>query len=269
MLGSGLDVSPTLCARSDADRGCAVARVAAIGRRGDARGAAMTDVTTQDREAGLDSPGAIGAPWGVAAIVNSEGEDMSKLIVDVSLSLDGCMAGPEVGVDRPMGEGGERLHQWMFDEPDEGDAALARESSAAVGAVVLGRRTFDVGIGPWGDTPFPAPSFVVTHRPRAPMAMASGRFEFVGDVAGALERARAAADGGCVMAMGGEVSRQLLRAGQVDELWLHLVPVVLGRGLRLFDGADTLLELCPYAVQASPRVTHLKYRLRRGEAGGD
>jgi dihydrofolate reductase len=92
---------------------------------------------------------------------------MGKVVLSASMSLDGFSAGPGVGLDQPMGRGGERLHEWLFDDGDDGkpDAQIARERVEATGAVVVGRRTFDVGIGPWGDVPFPVPCFVLTHAP--------------------------------------------------------------------------------------------------------
>ena len=105
---------------------------------------------------------------------------MSKVLVDKSMSLDGFVTGPNVSVKHPMGEFGERLHQWLFNEPEaEPDSAVAREMHRSTGAVVLGRRIFDVGIGEWEDTPYPVPSFVVTHRGQDDLVQKSGTFSFV------------------------------------------------------------------------------------------
>lgn len=190
---------------------------------------------------------------------------MGKVIVDVSVSLDGFMAGPNVAADNPMGDGGERLHQWLFD-PDAGeaDAALARQITQRVGAVVVGRRTFDVGYEAWDrQTPFPAPTFVVTHRPRPALPTQAGTFEFVADgVASAVRQAYAVAGGKDIAVMGCEVTREMLGLGLVDELHFHLVPVLLGGGLRLFDlPGRGLVEFDLVDTIASARVTHLKYRL--------
>jgi dihydrofolate reductase len=94
---------------------------------------------------------------------------MGRVVLSASMSLDGFSAGPGVGLDQPMGRGGERLHEWLFDDGDDGkpDAQIARERVEATGAVVVGRRTFDVGIEPWGDVPFPVPCFVLTLRAHA------------------------------------------------------------------------------------------------------
>lgn len=188
---------------------------------------------------------------------------MSTVLLHVSMSLDGYVTGPDVSVDVPMGEGGERLHGWMFAEPvAETDRAMVAEIRAEVGAVVIGRRTFDLGLPHWKDVPFPAPSFVVTHEVRPELAQDSGTFTFVDGVAKAVELAAGRAGGGKVLLMGADVDRQALRAGLVDEVLINHVPVLLGGGTRLFDG-DTRMELRPVAVVASPAVTHVRYRVVR------
>jgi dihydrofolate reductase len=185
--------------------------------------------------------------------------------------LDGFVAGPEVSVAEPLGLGGSRLHDWLFPErakpgesaPSAVDAEVARELHASVGAVVLGKRTFDVGLSHWGDTPFPAPSFVVSHQPRASLAMTSGTFTFVTEGVGrAVEQAREAAGHKAVVVMGADTARQALKAGLVDELQLQLVPIFLGGGTRLFDdlGAN-LISLTRTRLLESPLVTHLRFRV--------
>jgi dihydrofolate reductase len=204
---------------------------------------------------------------------------MGHTLVNMSVSLDGFAAGPDISVDQPMGKGGERLHEWLF----EGDAELAvaaddvraagvdaeqaRELSTMVGAVVIGRRTFDVGVGLWQDTPFPVPCFVVTHEPREELAMRSATFTFVTDgIETALTLAQAAAGDRSVLIMGGpSTAQQFAKARLVDEIRLQLVPVLLGAGTRLFDHLDTgHIELQPTAVIESPQVIHLRYRVVRG-----
>ncbi len=186
--------------------------------------------------------------------------DMPKLIAAFSMSLDGFVAGPDVSVDLPMGRGGERLHDWMFKSDSDLDAEKAREIPQRVGATIVGRRTFDVGIGPWDDTPYPAPSFVLTHEERQPLAMKSGGFTFVNDGESALRMARAAAGGKDIVVMGADAARQYLAAGLVDELIIQLVPVLLGGGTRLFDWSDgPPTELTPVDMIQSPSVTHLRY----------
>ena len=187
---------------------------------------------------------------------------MAKLVLSYSMSLDGFVAGPDVSVEQPMGRGGERLHDWMFSSTSPVDKELAAEASP--GAVIVGRRTFDVGLGPWGDTPFPAPTFVITHEKREPLAMKSGTFTFVTDgIESALSRARAAAGAGDIWVMGADVAQQFLKAGHVEEIIIQLVPVLMGAGVRLFDGiGERLIELTPTRTIQSPSVTHLRYALR-------
>ena len=170
-----------------------------------------------------------------------------------------------------------RLPQWQFelDEPGhEGDARIIAGSTEGVGAYVMGRKMFGGGAGPWDenwrgwwgdDPPYHAPVFVLTHHEREPLPMAGGTtFFFVTDgIESALEQARAAAGGDKVaVAGGGSAVRQYLAAGLLDELLLHIVPVMLGDGERLFDGVgDVRFE--PIEVTASPTVTHVRYRVNR------
>lgn len=182
------------------------------------------------------------------------------------MSLDGFIAGPRVGVEQPMGEGGPRLHQWLFSAPkSEVDAQVEREMSATTGAVVLGKRTFDVGIGAWGDTPYPVPCFVLTHKPLEDRVEKSGTFTFINDVKVAFQRATAAAGEKDVRLMGADVAQQFLRAGFIDEIRIQLAPVLLGDGRRLFEhlGAEHI-ELERIAVKESPHVTHLRFRVMKG-----
>lgn len=188
---------------------------------------------------------------------------MAQVIAHVTMSLDGYMAGPDVDVAHPMGRGGERLHQWIFDEASEPDAAAVRRQFALTGAVLLGRRTFDVGVGVWGDTPYPAPCFVLTHRPAPARTERSGTFTFVhSGLTDALDRAAAAAGEQAVTLMGADVVQQVLRAGRLDEIHLQLAPVLLGGGRRLFEHLGTdHIELELLAAEQSPHVTHLRYRV--------
>ncbi|MCI4061258.1 dihydrofolate reductase family protein [Micromonospora sp. R77] len=189
---------------------------------------------------------------------------MARVLLDVTMSLDGFMAGPNVSVEHPMGEGGLRLHEWLFNtSTSEVDAGIEREMSAT-GAVVLGRRTFDVGINVWNDTPFPVPCFVLTHDPLAERVEKSGTFTFVTDVRDAHARAVAAAGDQDVRLMGAEVGQQFLAAGLVDEVRIQLAPVLLGAGRRLFENLGTEhIELERFRTVESPYVTHLWFRVRR------
>jgi dihydrofolate reductase len=188
---------------------------------------------------------------------------MVSVVIDVSMSIDGFVAGPDDSKDVPLGENGGRLHEWMFhqDRQHTGDAQVVEGLRARVGAVVMGRRTFDVGVPNWGDVPFPVPCFVLTHRSGENLAMTSGTFRFITEGLGAaLQQARAAAGERDVVVMGGDAGHQCLAAGLIDELDIHLVPVLLGRGVRLFEhpGTDPFGWAAPQ-VQQSPHVTHLRY----------
>jgi dihydrofolate reductase len=187
---------------------------------------------------------------------------MSKVVLDVSMSLDGFTAGPNVREAEPMGDGGEGLHVWMAGNGPDGqiDLGVRREMDANVGATVIGRRTFDLGVGPWGGTPWPGiPSFVVTHRPRPDLLGDNGGvFAFDGPDA-AVRRAKQAAQHKDVLVLGADVARQLLRAGLLDEVRIHLVPLLLGGGTPLFDGEQA--ELVPEGKPVTGTVTHLRFHV--------
>ncbi|MFP1626456.1 dihydrofolate reductase family protein [Streptomyces sp. 5K101] len=202
---------------------------------------------------------------------------MSKVVADISVSLDGFIAGPNDSRDNPLGDRGERLHEWVYplagwremhglDGGATGpDSDLVKEAVQRAGAYVMGRRMFDHGEGPWGDEPpFHAPVFVVTHEEREPLEKRGGTtFTFVtGGVAEAVERARrAAGDKDVALAGGGQLICGVLAAGLLDEIQLHLVPVLLGGGVRLFaaEGGRTV-EFETTRVTGSPSVTHLRLR---------
>lgn len=189
---------------------------------------------------------------------------MSTVVLDVSMSLDGFTAGPNIRPAAPMGDGGERLHEWMAGGGQGGavDAAVRAGVDACVGAALVGRHTFELGLESWGGTPWAGvPTFVVTHRTRADLVGANGgTFAFDG-LAAAARRARAAAGGRDVLVLGAHLAGQLLRAGLLDEVRLHLVPLLLGGGTPLFAGECA--ELVPAGPPAVGTVTHLRYRVRR------
>jgi dihydrofolate reductase len=212
---------------------------------------------------------------------------MPKLTFDISVSLDGYVAGPDATQEEPLGKGGEQLHKWVvgldawrkshgYEGGDRtSDSEVLEEVIAAPGAVIMGRRMFSGDGGPWGepphngwwgdDPPFAGPVFVLTHHPREPLVM-QGReaFIFVTDgIESALERARAAAgEKDVAIAGGADVIGQYLAAGHVDEFQLHVVPVLLGGGARLFDGVGPLDRFAVDRVRESPAaVTHLRYRV--------
>jgi dihydrofolate reductase len=215
---------------------------------------------------------------------------VTKVVVDISMSVDGFVAGPNPSLEHPLGVGGELLHEWAFvlasfrerhglsgGERSADDEVVA-ESLATTGPVVMGRRMFSGGEGPWeedpnadgwwgDDPPFHAPVFVVTNHARESVPKEGGTtFTFVTEgVEAAVEQAGAAAGDRDVLVAGGAMAvQQALKAGLLDEMQIHLVPVLLGGGTRLFDqleGADLRLE--GTRVIDSPAVTHLRYRVAR------
>jgi dihydrofolate reductase len=189
---------------------------------------------------------------------------MSKVYAELSMSLDGFITGPNVRVGNGMGDGGDRLHDWMFDAKTETDAAIVDEKVASTGAVVMGKRMFDVGFEPWGDPPpFRMPVFVVTHQEREPLAMQGGTtYTFVTDgIEAALDQARAAACNKNVGIWGGaDIIRQYLKAALLDELRIQLIPILLGSGIRLFENLDPEgIELRKISSIETPSATHLRF----------
>lgn len=202
---------------------------------------------------------------------------MSIVTANLAISLDGFTAGPNQGPERPFGTGADALTAWMFqvDQPGrEVDKQILVDVHANTGAHVMGRNMFGPGRGEWdldwtgwwgAEPPYHAPVFVLTHHAREPVPMQGGTtFTFVTEgIESALEQAREAAGSQDVEIAGGAATaRQYLRADLLDELVLHVVPVVLGAGERLLDGLDGL-ALEPVEVIASPVVTHLRYRVPR------
>lgn len=214
---------------------------------------------------------------------------MPDLILDISISLDGFAAGPHPDLDNPLGQGGQRLHEWVFATKawqeahggeggaDSTDSELAATLLGQCSATVMGRKMFSNGEGAWendpkaggwwgDDPPFHHPVFVLTHHPREPLELKGGTtFTFVTDgIESALEQARAAAgDKHIRLAGGAQVAQEYLRAGLLDRLQLHVAPVVFGAGVRLFgdgqDGPAGDLELTK-VVESPTGVVHLDYR---------
>jgi dihydrofolate reductase len=199
---------------------------------------------------------------------------MSMVTCDMSISVDGFAAGPNQSADKPFGDGNvDALHRWMFEQPEQNAAALDAITSAR--AYVMGRNMFgpvrgewdEAWTGWWGDDPpYHAPVFVLTHHPREPVQMQGGTtFTFVTDgIEAALAQAReAAGDGDVSIAGGAHTVNQYLAAGLVDDLRLHVTPIVLGRGERLLDGVGALALEQVGEVSGTDLVTHLRYRVAR------
>ena len=211
---------------------------------------------------------------------------MSKIRAHISISLDGYVAGPNQSMENPLGEGGEDLHNWLVGlkawrehagmEGGEENVSnvLFDEEIANVGAEIMGRGKFGpASRGPWGDDPwrgwwgeeppFHKPVFVLTHHERAPLTLSGTTFTFVTDgIDSAMERARdAAGDKDVFIGGGADVINQYLAAGLVDELELHVTPIVLGGGARLFAGVGPNLKLAELRTVEAPGVAHLKYRV--------
>jgi len=213
---------------------------------------------------------------------------MGELTFEVTMSLDGFIAGPNPTLEKPLGEGSERLHEWMYGLASfrerhgldggetNADSELLEESMARTGATLMGRRMFSGGAGPWeddpnadgwwgDDPPFRMPVFVLTHHARETVTKQGGTsFTFVTDgIEPALEQARAAAEEKDVAVAGGaSVAQQYLKAGLLDELYIHVAPLLLGGGVRLFDDLGTeQVDLEGTGAIQSPAVTHLRYRL--------
>jgi dihydrofolate reductase len=213
---------------------------------------------------------------------------MTKLTADITMSLDGFVAGPNPTLEDPMGQGGMGLHKWAFrlkqwreahgmeGGEDDVDGEVVDESLAAAGATIMGRKMFSGGAGPWeadpnangwwgDDPPFHHPVFVLTSHAREPLAMQGGTtFTFVSDgIESALDQARAVAGEKNIHVAGGaDVVQQYLNAGLLDELQVHVAPIILGGGTRLLDNLDAgAIELRATRVRSSPYVTHLKYEV--------
>ena len=211
---------------------------------------------------------------------------MSKVRVHIAISADGYVAGPNQSKENPLGEGGEDLHEWMlalkaWREPHGRDGGEVNESSAIfeeshdnVGAEIMGRGKFGPPEGgPWGEEPWPGwwgedppfhkPVFVVTHHEREPLTLSDTTFTFVTDgIEAALEQAKEAADGKDVYIGGGaDIINQYLAAGLVDEIEVHVAPLILGGGERLFDGVGPDLKLEQLRAVEAPGGAHLKYRV--------
>ena len=204
--------------------------------------------------------------------------------LNITMSVDGFVAGPNASLDDPLGEGGEELHEWILglktwreEHGLEGgeasdDDEVVRRGVDRTGAFVMGRKMFSGGAGPWeddpkrngwwgDDPPFGGPVFVVTHHEREPLHLGRTTFTFVPSVEDAVQQAQDAAGGKDVQVSGGgSVAQQALDAGLLDELHIHVAPVLLGAGVRLFERPERR-AIGLVGVSGSPKVTHLEYRV--------
>jgi dihydrofolate reductase len=202
---------------------------------------------------------------------------MGNVIVELTMSLDGFIAGANDGSEQPLGDGGEQLFTWYFNgdtevtlpnsemvfKTDPVSAELIRESFYTYGASVTGRRTFDIANAWGGKDPYGVPSFIVSHSVPAEWSGADSPFTFVTDgVASAIAQAQAAAGHKDVGVAAASIAQQCLKLGLLDEIRIHLAPILLGQGIRLFDhfGAAPV-ELEATRVVAAPGVTHLTFRV--------
>jgi dihydrofolate reductase len=214
---------------------------------------------------------------------------MGMVIADISTSLDGFVAGPNPTLEEPLGEGGELLHEWVVGlksfkerhgheggEPGP-DSDVLEEAFEALGAQVMGRKMFSGGEGKWeddpkadawwgDDPPFRMPVFIVTHHAREPVTKQNGTtYQFVTDgFESAVAQAReAAGDKDVGISGGASVIQQAVEAGLLDEIQIHIAPLLLGGGTRLFEAGSGVVQLEPIRLIESPAVTHVKYRVKR------
>jgi dihydrofolate reductase len=190
---------------------------------------------------------------------------MASVIYDKSSSLDGFIAGANVRLEAGLGDDGERLHDWVFQ--DEAGKELLEREVANLGAVICGRRTYDMSIQYWGDGgptgEARVPLFVLSHSVPDDVPE-GGVYTFVGDLETALGRARATAGDKNISVMGADVGRQCIDAGVIDEISVHLVPVLFGSGTPLLgEGVGEHVTLEFVGVSESPHATHLRYRVVR------
>jgi dihydrofolate reductase len=191
---------------------------------------------------------------------------MTNVIFDISMSLDGFVTASNVRPEEPLGDGGQRLHEWAFGE-DERNRELLEEAMNFVGAVIAGRRTYDLSVASWGSDgpagPARVPVFVVTHA-EPDDTPEGGVYTFMTDgIESALEQAKAAAGDKVVAVMGGaDIGQQFIRAGLVDEISIHLVPVLFGSGTRMFEhlGSEHI-RLETAGVIETPEATHLRFHI--------
>jgi dihydrofolate reductase len=191
---------------------------------------------------------------------------MGKVIVDITMSLDGFVTGPNDGPGNGLGDGGRILHDWVFSRRTEADRRFLEPPEGAIGSGILGRRTFDIAEGAWGEhPPMTGRVYILTHRPHETLTRGPTTFVFATDSpADVLARARKDAGVKDIMLMGPSISQQYLKLGLVDEIEIHLANVLMSAGRPLFAdiGAEPISLECVEAVR-TPAATHLRYRVIR------
>jgi len=190
---------------------------------------------------------------------------MGKVVIDVTMSLDGYVTAPNDGPGNGLGDNGRILHEWAIHPTEQDLELLGGEAVQELGACILGRRTFDIAEGAWGDEPpfGDAKVFVLTHRPHETLQRGPTTFIFVTDgMDSAMRQAQEAAKGKGVSLMGANVSQQYLKAGLVDEMEIHVANVLLTAGRPLFKDIGTdQIKLEPMRVIPTPAATHIRYRV--------
>lgn len=204
---------------------------------------------------------------------------MSKIFFDSGISLDGYFAGDNRGPENPMGGVSGKIHAWMFQQKafwqhlrmdggqeDGPDGTYIRETIERAGAYIMGKRMFEEGEALWPEDLYKADVYVLTHEEREPwVQQGSTTFYFINDgIASALEKARASAKGKDIRIQGGaNTIQQFLQSGLIDEFFIHIAPVFLGSGIRLFEGIDHQYDMQIAEVIPSGLTTHIRYELKK------
>jgi dihydrofolate reductase len=190
---------------------------------------------------------------------------MGKIVIDITMSLDGFIAGPNINAKQPLGKGGLRLHDWLFKAKTDKDVKVIEETVETSGAVIVGRRTYDDAINDaWGGvSPFKVPAFVITQRASV-ATKADSSFTFVTDgIESAIKQAKAVAGDKNVWVMGGaNIIQQYIAARMFDELHIHIAPVLFGEGIKLFEHiGNEHIELVSSRVIETTGAIHIRYRV--------
>jgi dihydrofolate reductase len=192
-------------------------------------------------------------------LINAE---MGKIVLSMSMSLDGFVAGTNISPQQPLGENGMRLHDWIFVDKTGADEKVMEELMSDSGAVIAGRRTYNVGIdGGWGgSSPFPMPAIIISKT--VPEKMVEG-FHFIDGIENAVKLANKIAGEKNIWVMGGaNIAQQFVKAGLLDEIQINIAPILLGKGARLFEGNVQLTDLERMRIIETPSATHIRYKVK-------